>query len=148
MKFSTLETRTKGLPEIYAGRTYIEADNVTGTFTFSEKVPVSLKRKPSYTVDSEGNKTQKKSQKGNDIEERAVFLPIDIDGKEYLVASKSPLLVRLFANADIKETQDFGTEAKIDLLAETVEGTFRFCKKPYEYTKTKTAQVLYIEEVE
>lgn len=148
MKFSTLETRTKGLPEIYSGRMYIEADRVTGAFTFSEKVPISIKRRPSYTVDSEGNKTQKKSQKGNDIEDRAVFLPIDFDGKEYLVASKSPLLVRLFANADIEETQDFGEEAKIDLLSESLEGTFRFVKQMYEYTKTKTAPVLYLEEVE
>ena len=111
-------------------------------------MPVSIKRKPSYIVDSEGNKEQKKSQKGNDIEERAVFLPIVYDGEEFLIASKSPLLVRLFQNIEVKETQDFRADAKLDVLSEVLEGSFRFIKKPYEYTKTKTAPVLYIEEVE
>lgn len=148
MKFAVLETKTKGLPEIYSGMVYMDADKVTGTFTFNDKVMPSVKRKPDYLVDSEGNKTQKTSQKGNPIEDRAVFLPLIYNGQEILIASKSPLLVRLLQNIEVGETQDWRGESKLDILSETLEGTFRFCKEPYEYTKQKTANVLYLEEVE
>lgn len=146
MRFSDIETMSQGVPEMYSGYEYVKADAVTGKWQFSDRV--SVKRRPKFTVDADGNKVQILSVKsGRPIEDYVIFLPIIQDGKKVIVATKSPVLIRLFRQVECDETVAF-RDSKLDILPEVIEGTFVFSKAKYDYANKKNVDVLNIEEVE
>lgn len=146
MKFSDIETMSQGVPDIYSGFEYTKADDVSGKWTFADRV--SVKRRPKFTVDADGNKVQMLSVKsGRPIEDYVVFLPIEQEGKKLIVATKSPVLIRLFRQVECDETTDF-RDSKLDIFPEIIEGTFVFTKAKYDYANKKNVDVLNIEEIE
>lgn len=147
MKFAELESRNQGVPDIYAGYDYVKIDEITGEWTFSQEVPCAIKRKAQYTIDSEGHKVPKMSQRNNPIEDRSLFLPIIYNGRKIVTATKSPILIRMFANIETAQQLDF-RGANLDVLSEKIEGTFVFVKEDYEYTRTKVVPVWAISEIE
>ena len=156
MKFAEAKAKAdaaqSGIPDIYADREQIKAQNVYKEFI--NDAPVILRVKPKMEQVS-GKWTNKLSSKGNKVIKKTVFIPIIYEGKKMIVVTTEEKTVAIIAAMMegvepriIKDAED-ALDRHIEYIApEPIEGGLRFVREPKKYSNNEVHDVCVLDSVE
>lgn len=158
MDFKTMKTaqlsKSKGIPEQYADRELLEAQKIRSTF--KNDAPVVLVTKPKYEKDKNtGEFIRVLSRKGNKVMKTVAYIPIEMGGKKYIVATTTDenidLLKTLVDEKDgkvIKPAEDIYEQTVEFTATELIEGDLRFVLQPKSYANGSVYDVAVLDLVE